>query len=248
MNNQNIYAAFVAAGLSPEGACGLMGNLQAESAMRSNNAQDGMTRLSDADYTVAADAGTIDFVHDSVGYGYAQWTYWKRKENLLAFCKARGASVGDAKAQIAFCIQELKTEYKSVWDKLCGPISVYDAAALVCTQYERPAVNNIKVRAQFGEQFYAALSRGAVEITPQPQEPQEVETVTISLKTLKRGMTDNQVEAAQILLNGWGFDCGIADGIFGGNTEKAVKALQKANGLTVDGIIGAKTWTALHNA
>ena len=35
------------------------------------------------------------------------------------------------------------------------------------------------------------------------------------------------------------------DGIFGSKTEAAVKAFQKANGLTVDGIVGVKTWEKL---
>jgi N-acetylmuramoyl-L-alanine amidase len=39
---------------------------------------------------------------------------------------------------------------------------------------------------------------------------------------------------------------GVAvDGIYGKETEAAVKAFQKANGLDVDGIVGEKTWAAL---
>ncbi|GAP96277.1 peptidoglycan-binding protein [Leptolyngbya sp. NIES-2104] len=36
-----------------------------------------------------------------------------------------------------------------------------------------------------------------------------------------------------------------ADGVFGSNTDKAVKAFQQQKSLTADGIVGAKTWTAL---
>lgn len=35
------------------------------------------------------------------------------------------------------------------------------------------------------------------------------------------------------------------DGIFGPLTEEAVKEFQKSNGLTIDGIVGAKTWAKL---
>ena len=35
------------------------------------------------------------------------------------------------------------------------------------------------------------------------------------------------------------------DGIFGKNTEKAVKAFQQAHNLTADGVVGAKTWEEL---
>ena len=50
----------------------------------------------------------------------------------------------------------------------------------------------------------------------------------------------------QALLN-LGFDPGPIDGDFGPKTVKAVKkAYQKARGLTADGIVGPKTWAALH--
>ena len=64
MSIKTIYKALIDAGLTPEGACGLMGNMMAESSMKADIAQRGMTALSDEQYTAAADAGTIDFVHD----------------------------------------------------------------------------------------------------------------------------------------------------------------------------------------
>ena len=36
-----------------------------------------------------------------------------------------------------------------------------------------------------------------------------------------------------------------ADGIFGYNTERAVKNYQSARGLSADGIVGKNTWTRL---
>ena len=48
----------------------------------------------------------------------------------------------------------------------------------------------------------------------------------------------------QCLINK-GYACGEIDGKFGIKTETAVMKFQKANGLTIDGIVGKKTWKAL---
>ena len=71
------------------------------------------------------------------------------------------------------------------------------------------------------------------------------ENVTISVSVLKQGAKGDAVKALQILLNGYGFSCGSVDGSFGPATLAAVKAYQKANGLTVDGSVGPATWTKL---
>jgi len=46
-------------------------------------------------------------------------------------------------------------------------------------------------------------------------------------------------------LNYLGYNCGTADGIFGKNTDTAVKKFQSANGLTADSIVGFNTWKKL---
>ena len=57
---------------------------------------------------------------------------------------------------------------------------------------------------------------------------------------LKKGSRGTEVKKLQEQLNKLGYNCGKVDGIFGSRTESAVKAFQKANGLVVDGIVGAK--------
>lgn len=73
----------------------------------------------------------------------------------------------------------------------------------------------------------------------------EVASVNVSVPVLKKGSKGDSVKSLQILLNGYGFSCGEVDASFGQKTDSAVKAFQKANGLTVDGIVGIATWTAL---
>lgn len=69
-----------------------------------------------------------------------------------------------------------------------------------------------------------------------------------SLPVLKRKSTGDAVKFLQNLLNKAGFDSGIPDGKFEIKTLGAVKKFQKAKGLTVDGIVGSKTWEALLSA
>lgn len=67
----------------------------------------------------------------------------------------------------------------------------------------------------------------------------------ITMKTLRQGDRGTQVKVLQWLLNENGFDAGTVDGIFGSNTQAAVKAFQKARKLAVDGVAGKNTWSNL---
>ena len=64
-------------------------------------------------------------------------------------------------------------------------------------------------------------------------------------KTLRRGDLGDAVKELQERLNELGYDCGMADGIYGTKTVAAVKAFQQDNGLTPDGVCGQLTWAAL---
>ena len=156
MSELSILKLLVQGGMTPIAACAMGGNMYCESTMESNIAQRGMTSLSDAEYTAAADAGTIDFVHDAVGYGLCQWTYYTRKQKLLEYARAYGVSVGDETMQVKFCLEELRTEYASLWSYLQTAQTLYSAAASICKEYERPAVNNIQDRASAGNSLYMA--------------------------------------------------------------------------------------------
>ena len=80
----------------------------------------------------------------------------------------------------------------------------------------------------------------AIPVTPTPT-PAPV-TPTPTPKSLQRGFTGSDaVRAVQKRLKELGYYKGSADGDFGPATEEAVKAFQKANGLTADGKVGEKT-------
>ncbi len=74
-------------------------------------------------------------------------------------------------------------------------------------------------------------------------------TPTPTPKSLQRGFTDSEeVRALQKRLKALGWYSGSADGDFGPATEAAVKAFQKANGLTADGKAGAKTLEKMNSS
>lgn len=89
-----------------------------------------------------------------------------------------------------------------------------------------------------------APSEETPESAPQTQ-PDTSESGVISMNTLRNGSKGTQVKVLQYLLNESGYDCGNADGIFGAKTLAAVKAYQKAKGLSADGICGKNTWTKI---
>lgn len=154
MTNEEIFDYFRLSGMTAEGACAVMGNYMAESSMIPNIAQRGMTKLTDAQYTAAADNGLLDFSRDQVGFGYAQWTYHTRKAKLLSAAKAVGVSVGDPQLQLDFTIRELKEDFRTIWSDLCSSHDLFQLTQLVCNQYENPAVKNVGTRYQFAKEFY----------------------------------------------------------------------------------------------
>ena len=99
-------------GFNDFGIAGLMGNLYAESGLRSNNMQGSYEKklgMTDQLYTQSVDNGTYtNFAKDSVGYGLAQWTYWSRKEKLYQYSQTTKRSIGDLEMQLEFLVKELK--------------------------------------------------------------------------------------------------------------------------------------------
>lgn len=247
MSKLTILTALVRGGMTPIAACAMGGNMMCESNMTANIAQRGKTTLTDAQYTAAADSGAIDFAHDAVGYGLCQWTYFMRKQRLLKYAKSMGATVGDETMQVNFCLAELKTEYRVLWEYLTTAQDLYGAAARICKEYERPAVNNIADRANAGNALY--MQYGDIltgKDTAQPPdalspeaEADTAETAAPTLPTVRD--TDHTPEAAYLkaLLEKLGYNV-LWDGL-----RACLTDYQRKAGLTVDGVCGAQTWRRL---
>jgi peptidoglycan hydrolase-like protein with peptidoglycan-binding domain len=63
--------------------------------------------------------------------------------------------------------------------------------------------------------------------------------------TIRSGSTGNPVRRAQKRLTLGGYDTNGVDGIFAVDTEAAVRRFQGDRGLTVDGVVGPRTWAEI---
>lgn len=178
MTDKEMFDYLKSNGLTDAGAAGLMGNLYAESAMKSTNLQntyESKLGLSDDAYTIAVDNGSYtNFVNDAAGYGLAQWTYWSRKQALYNFMKENKVSIGNKKKQVEFLLKELKG-YKNTYKVLTTTTSVQESSNVVLTEYERPADIGDAVkakRAKYSQDYYDKYATKETA-TVEPQKPAE---------------------------------------------------------------------------
>lgn len=143
------------------GAAALMGNLYAESALRTNNLEQLYEMeygYNDKSYTEEVDAGTYtNFVDDHAGYGLAQWTFYVRKQNLLDYSKKTSRSIADLNMQLEFLMIELRENYTGVMGALVDAENILDASNYVLHHFENPADQSEAVqetRASFGQKYY----------------------------------------------------------------------------------------------
>ena len=77
----------------------------------------------------------------------------------------------------------------------------------------------------------------------------EIPVLTRNLRYVKENlMRGEDVRMCQEQLTKKGYDCGKADGVFGIKTRDAVIEFQADHKLTVDGVVGQKTWNKLFEA
>ena len=252
MSEQSIYTALRAGGLSPAGACAMMGNMNAESALISTNVEDRCT-MGDFDYTYAVDNGTYseqNFIHDAYGYGLCQWTSFDRKEGLIRLAKSRGVSIGDEQMQCEFCLKELSSQWGQLYKYLCTTDDLPEAAKRICSEFERPAVNNFAVRINAAQKYFNLLANGDTGCTDdscQIEYPED-ETCSVNVRVLRKGCLGRDVFLLQAGLYDMGIDCGIPDGDFGINTEEAVREMQRAEKVEPTGVADWYVWQTVLNS
>ena len=199
------------------GVAGLMGNLDAESALNPINLQNTYNTkfgLTDAEYTAQVDAGSRTF-EDSAGYGLAQWTFYTRKRNLLNFAKERLCSVGCLGTQLEFLKKEMEEDFPSLVHTLKNAKSVAEASTAVLTVYERPADMGEAVKAkreQIGQVYLKKFTQTNPEPDSTPETPFLVKVIVSDLNIRSapsmsgtvKGQTGKGVFTITEVKDGWG--------------------------------------------
>lgn len=181
------------------GRAGLLGNWYAESKVipyiKQGNTQPPWSPSTT--YTNNVNNGTISksaFINDSVGYGFAQWTYWSRKELMYTIAENLGMSIGAFDVGIAMVTNEMTQgvqEYKDTLTVLLNATDIRTASDRVLHNYEKPqdqSVNAEIVRADYGNQIYdlmhgsVPIERKSLTIIPTSASIIDGETVTISVE------------------------------------------------------------------
>lgn len=148
-------------GLTDAGAAGLMGNINAESGLESviyQNSCKATIGLTDKEYVEKVNDGSYtNFVHDGVGFGLVQWTFWSRKEDFLKACKT---DIGDLTCQLEFLIKELKADFPHVLDVLKNSDDVKECSDLVFDDYEGPGDDTGPRRYKFAMDYYKTFALG----------------------------------------------------------------------------------------
>lgn len=156
--SEKIYIFLVKNGYTPAGACGIIGNLDHESGLRSNNLQDTFNAAygSDTYYTDSINNKTYSkekFMNDKGGYGLAQWTYPTRKRGLYDNTVGKGLSIDDIEGQLKYLMIELK-DMPSLDNVLRTTNDVDVASDKFLIIFEAPAVPNYAARRTTSRKYY----------------------------------------------------------------------------------------------
>lgn len=150
--------------------------------------------------------------------------------------------IGSSGAEVNL-LQARLTVLKYFTDTIDGKFGTRTASAVSAFQ----AANGLTADGIAGTKTLTAIYSNKAKEAPAEAQPTDAPTLT-SGGTLHMGSRGSSVKTLQRALISLGYLSGAADGIYGTKTYLAVKAFQKAAGLTADGQAGEKTLSALEAA
>ena len=104
-----------------------------------------------------------------------------------------------------------------------------------------------EARLMLDPDWYTAIGRAACRGVCEYFDVEYIAPQDDTYPVLRLNSTGKFVRYLQFVLKTLGYAVGRIDGIFGANTQSAVRAFQQANGLTPDGVVGRRTWYKLNN-
>ncbi len=163
-DTEKIWWYFRSLGYSPVATAAAMGNLSAESGLISYRKQGDYNPpdyTESKKYTESVDNKTLSknaFIHDSIGYGLAQWTYYTRKDALYKKANKEKTSIGDLQMQLDHIVSELGTHKKQSWYKQwynSPEESIDTATELFCREFEKPGTPHLDERKKAAKAIYS---------------------------------------------------------------------------------------------
>ena len=213
----------------------------------------GGNRNASADFFIDKDGSIYQFNADIANYytwhcGDGKGKYGISNSNSIGIeVVSSGGEFTDAQKK---ALRELVTWLMATYGiAASNVVRHYDASRKSCpAPYCGSSAKDAKWR-----ELHAYITGGSATVSSAPAKTTTTtskgeSTVTVTLKVLSNGSRGEQVKTLQRLLNALGYSCGSADGIWGKNTDAAVRKFQKAKGLTVDAICGKNTWSKLLGA
>lgn len=163
-NAKFIWNYFKNKGFTDYAIAGILGNIQHESGISSNNLQNSKEKFlgyNNISYTNAVDNGTYNnFVNDGAGYGIVQFTHSGYKQQLLSRAKANKVSVSNLELQCEI----LNEQIQGIKVLLNSAGNVETATHIFLMQYEKPAnpSASASIRKANATNWYTKLSGNTI--------------------------------------------------------------------------------------
>lgn len=253
---QTLFSIFISAGMTPEGACALLGNIRPESCYRANNVEDRMhneLRWTDEEYTDRVMDGRYSveqFIEDKYGYGFPQWTHAYRKRKFYNYMKSNGVRIDNPIYQGNFMVVELKEDYPKIWNILTTTHDIDYATVQVMIFYEGPANQGTQARNErigYAKDAWNICvgSTGIEDIIDTPETNRSYHFDSVSMPLLGYDRSGEAVISLHGMLMARGYPIESDPmNYYGKETKNVVMEFQKAAGLKPDGMVGPKTYAA----
>ena len=199
-NEKTVWNYLIKQGFTQAGAAGLMGNLKADSSVRSILYEESYKKKlgwSNQEYVDKVNNGEYsenDFVNDKIGFGLAQWTYPTRKKALYDNCKGK---MGNLKCQLEYLVDELKNDYSEVNELLKSSNNIRECTIKVLTDFENPKRKDSSVqdfRTKLSNKFYNGfVENSKISSTSTPSISPFFEIGSTQIQSVEKTLSNEQI-------------------------------------------------------